>query len=142
MTVMGSTGGLSGLVEPRMGQRYCTYSDGMGCMKPSACCKGCTHVLVMHPWLICATFSCCAHSAQAAVVYGSEFLCPKNVVWGKCGKTGLCRYKQQANCVDTPECPPSPTESDAEGSGVIETAGNVKTMSGRKEGAHKFSAQH
>ena len=46
---------------------------------------------------------------QAREIYSTEYLCAKNIVWGKCGKTGICRCTQQTNCVDTPECPPTTT---------------------------------
>ena len=42
---------------------------------------------------------------EAEITYGNEFLCASCVVWGKCGKIGLCRADDQANCTWTPECP-------------------------------------
>ena len=53
-------------------------------------------------------------SPQAREIYSSEYLCAKNVVWGKCGKVGICRCTKQTNCVDTPECPPGTLEEEPE----------------------------
>jgi hypothetical protein len=77
--------------------------------------SACTYQLQLVKWFLRAHYNVGRHTnpcrtlwttEQASKVYGSELLCAKNVVWGGCGRIGVCRSQQQPNFVDEPkECP-------------------------------------
>ncbi|GAX84633.1 hypothetical protein CEUSTIGMA_g12054.t1 [Chlamydomonas eustigma] len=92
----------------------CAASEeyGMPCQSVEAACT--TQPYLVN-WFLRAHYNVGRHTnpcrtlwtpEQAAKVYGSELLCAKNVVWGGCGRTGVCRAQHQPNCVDeAKDCP-------------------------------------